>query len=88
MFHRINSAVHEAYQAIIGQRILTSNLRVHLNPNFKLSRLHTVTYLISINTSQGQNTFISTCKIGGAMIPLLSAGGAAFSSPIFLKLFS
>ena len=41
MYQRIHSAVREAYQARIGQRNLTSNLRVHLNPNFRESGLHT-----------------------------------------------
>ena len=31
--------MREAYQSKIGQRILTTNLRVHLNPNFRESGL-------------------------------------------------
>ena len=33
--------MREAYQSKIGQRILNSNLLVHLNPNFRESGLHT-----------------------------------------------
>ena len=36
----IYSAVREAYQSQIGQRILNSSFRVHLNPNFRESGLH------------------------------------------------
>ena len=34
-----NLVWHENYQSKIDQRILTSNLRVHLNPNFRESGL-------------------------------------------------
>ena len=40
MYHRIHSAVLEAYQSTIGQRILSSNICLHLNPNLKESWLH------------------------------------------------
>ena len=35
MLHSIQSAVREAYQSKIGQKIFTSSLRVHLSPNFR-----------------------------------------------------
>ena len=38
--------MREAYQARIGQKILTSNLRVHLNPNFRESGLNTHTHQV------------------------------------------
>ena len=41
ILHRIHPAVSEAYQSMIGKRILTSNLRVHLNPDFRELGLHT-----------------------------------------------
>ncbi len=44
-----NSAVREANQSRIGFRILTSNLRMHLNPRFQLIRaLHTLKLNINI----------------------------------------
>ena len=46
---QIHSAVREAYQSTIGQRTLTSNFRLHLNPNFRESGLHTYTRLLKIN---------------------------------------
>ena len=37
--------MREAYQPEIGQRILNSNYRVHLNPNFRESGLELHTYI-------------------------------------------
>ncbi len=44
---RIHSAVREAYQSKIGQRILTTRLRVNLNPNFRKSKATTTTLLLN-----------------------------------------
>ena len=41
--------MREAYQSRIDQRILTSNLLVHLNPNFRESRLHTYIHENMVN---------------------------------------
>ena len=35
MYHRIQSALREAYQSKIGQKILTTSVRVYLNHNLK-----------------------------------------------------
>ena len=45
ILHRIHPAVSEAYQSMIGQRILTSNLRVHDASESKLQRIW-VTYTL------------------------------------------
>ncbi len=51
------SAVREAYQSRIGQRILNSNPLVHLNPNFRESELRTYTYFKNhINGSHNQRS--------------------------------
>ncbi len=39
MQHTIHSALREAYQSMFGQRILNSNIHVHLNPSFRESGL-------------------------------------------------
>ena len=43
--------MREAYQSKIAQRILNSNLCVHLNPNFRESGLHTYTICMVMNLS-------------------------------------
>ena len=46
MYYTIYSAVREAKQSKIGNKILTLNLYAYLNTNFRESGLHTLRYTI------------------------------------------